>query len=115
MESILSPTIKAILLGIIAIAFVLNRLSRRRPNIAWLQMFRLPVRQMSEEEKARRRRSGNRMAALEMVCAGLALPAVYFLSTLMFFSEPQPLPTIIVMACSILCIVLGIWVLVKNR
>jgi hypothetical protein len=115
MDSIFPPTLKAILLGLIAIAFVLNRLSRRLPHVAWLQVFRLPERQMSEEERARRRRAGNRMAALEMVFAGLALPAVYFLSTMMFFSEPQAIPTIIVMACSILCLALGIWVFVQNR
>jgi len=115
MESIFPHTVNAILLGLIAVAFVLNRLSRRLPHVAWLQVFRLPVIQMSAEERARRRRSGNRMAALEIVLAGLALPAVYFLSTIMFFAEPQPIPTIIVMACSILCIALGIWVFVQNR
>ena len=114
MEGIFSDTAKAILLGLIAIAFVLNRLSRRLPHVAWLQVFQLPVVQMSDEEKARRRRSGNRMAALEMVCAGLVLPFLYFLSTIMFFSEPKTIPTIIVTACSILCIALGIWTFVRN-
>jgi hypothetical protein len=114
MESFLPDTVKAILLGLIAIVFVLNRLSRRLPHVAWLQVFRLPVMQMSEEQRARRRRSGNRMAALEIVVAGLALPVVYFLSTIMFFSEPKVIPTIIVTAFSILCITLGIWLFVRN-
>lgn len=114
MESFLPDTVKAILLGLIAIVFVLNRLSRRLPHVAWLQVFRLPVIQMSEEQRERRRRSGNRMAALEIVVAGLALPFVYFLSTIMFFSEPKAIPTIIVTACAILCIALGIWVFVRN-
>ena len=55
------------------------------------------------------------MAALEIVFTGLALPAVYFLSTMMFFSEPKMVPTIIVTACSILCITLGIWIFARNR
>ena len=114
MESFLPDTVKAILLGLIAIVFVLNRLSRRLPHVAWLQVFRLPVIQMSEEQRARRQRSGNRMAALEIVVAGLALPVVYFLSTIMFFSEPKTIPTIIVTACSVLCIGLGIWLFVRN-
>jgi hypothetical protein len=114
MEAFLPDTVKAILLGLIAIAFVLNRLSRRLPHVAWLQVFRLPVMQMSEEQRARRRRSGNRMAALEIVVAGLVLPLVYFLSTIMFFSEPKTIPTIIVTACSVLCIALGIWIFVRN-
>jgi hypothetical protein len=115
METFLPDTAKAILLGLIAIAFVLNRLSRRLPHVAWLQVFRLPVIQMSAEQRARRRRSGNRMAALEMVFAGLALPAVYFFSTMMFFNEPKTIPTIIVGACSVFCIALGIWIFVRNR
>jgi sterol desaturase/sphingolipid hydroxylase (fatty acid hydroxylase superfamily) len=115
MESFLPDTVKAILLALIAIVFVLNRLSRRLPHVAWLQVFRLPVIQMSEEQRARRRRAGNQMAALEIVLAGLALPAVYFLSTIMFFSEPKTIPTMIVTACSILCIVLGIWIFAWNR
>jgi hypothetical protein len=115
METFLPDTVKAILLGLIAFAFVLNRLARRLPDVAWLQVFRLPVRQMSEEQRARRRRSSNRMAALEIVVAGLALPLVYFVSTIMLFSEPKTMPTIIVGASSVLCIALGIWIFVQNR
>lgn len=115
MQSIFPHWLNAILLGLLAVAFVMNRLSRQLPHVAWLQVFRLPVIQMSEEQRARRRRSGNRMAALEIVFTGLALPAVYFLSTMMFFSEPKMVPTIIVTACSILCITLGIWIFARNR
>jgi hypothetical protein len=115
MESIFPRWVNAILLGLIAVAFVMNRLSRQLPHVAWLQWFRIPVIQMSEEQRERRRRSGNRMAALEIVLMGLALPAVYFLSTIMFFSEPKTIPTVIVTACSLLCISLGIWIFARNR
>jgi hypothetical protein len=115
MESILPRWVNAILLGLIAVAFVMNRVSRQLPHVAWLQWFRLPVIHMSEEQRARRRRAGNRMAALEIVLAGLALPVVYFLSTIMFFSEPKTVPTVIVTACSVLCIALGIWIFARNR
>lgn len=114
MESFLPDTVKAILLGLIAIVFVLNRLSRQLPHVAWLRIFRLPVIPMSEEERARRERAGNRMAALEIAFAGLALPAVYFLSSIMFFSEPRTIPTIIVIASSISCFALGIWIFMRN-
>ena len=114
MEVFLPDTVKTILLGLIAIAFVLNRLSRRLPHVAWLQVFWLPVLQVSEEQRARRRRSGNRMAALEIVVAGLVLPLVYFVSTMTMFSEPRTVPTLIVSACSVLCIALGMWVFVRN-
>lgn len=115
METFLPDSVKAILLGAIAIAFVLSRLARALPHVAWLQVFRLPLVQMSEEERERRRRSGNRMAALEIVIAGVALPLVYFISTVMFFNEPGAIPTLIVAACSILCIGLGIWIFIRNR
>jgi small neutral amino acid transporter SnatA (MarC family) len=115
METFLPDSVKAILLGVLAIVFVLSRLAREFPNVGWLQVFRFPLVQMSKEEKERRRRSGNRRAALEIVIAGLALPLVYFISTVMFFSEPRLMPTLIVTACSILCVSLGVWIFVRNR
>lgn len=115
MEAFVPDTVKAILLGLIAIAFVLGRLGRALPHVAWLQVFRLPVIQMSEEERVRRRRSSNRMTAVEIVLAGLALPLLYFVSTIMLFSEPKTTPTIIVTVCSVLCIALGIWIFLRNR
>jgi hypothetical protein len=113
-ESIHWNTIKAVLFGLIAISFVLNRLSRRFPDIAWLQLFRLPLIQLSEERRIKRERLGNRMAAFEMILAGLAIPAAYLLSTVMFMSEPKMLPMLIVGACSIACIGAGIWIFAKN-
>ena len=114
METFIPDSVKAILLGVIAIVFVLSRLARWLPHVPWLQVFRLPVVQMSEEQRAKRRRSGNRMAGLEMVLAGIALPLIYFASTIMFWSDPQAIPTIIVTACSVLCIAIGIWIFVRN-
>ena len=114
METVLPESVKAILLGLIATAFVLSRLARWFPQIAWLQVFRLPLMQMSEEQKAKRRRSGNRMAGLEMVLAGIVLPLIYFGSTIMFFSELQAIPTIIVTVCSAMCIAIGTWLFARN-
>jgi hypothetical protein len=114
METFLPESVKAILLGLIATAFVLSRLAHWFPHVAWLQVFCLPVVQMSEEQRAKRRQFGNRMAGLEMVFAGVLLPLVYFASTIIFFSEPQTTPTIIVAACSAICIALGIWIFVRN-
>lgn len=115
METFLPDTVKAILLGLLAIAFALGWLARARPDVAWLQAFRLPAVQLSEEAKAKRRRSGNRLAALQFIAAGLALPLLYFVSKVMMFDEPKTTPTIIVFACSILCIAVGIWIFVRNR
>ena len=114
MDAFLPDAVKAILLALIAILFVLSRLARRFPHVAMLQVFRLPLIQMSEAEREKRRRSSNRMAGLEIVLTGLALPFLYFASTIMFFNEPTAIATMIVTACSLLCIVLGVWIFVRN-
>jgi hypothetical protein len=114
METFFPDSVKAILLGVIAIVFVLSRLARWFPHVAWLQVFRLPVIQMSEEQRAKRRRAGNRMAGLELILAGIGLPLLYLASTIMFWGDPQAIPIIIVGACSVLCIAVGIWIFVRN-
>ncbi len=114
METFLPDSVKAVLLGLIATVFVLSRLARWFPHVAWLQVFRLPVIQMSEKQRVKRQRSGNRLAGLELVLAGIVLPLLYFASTIMFFNEPKTIPTIIVSACSVLCIALGIWIFIRN-
>jgi len=115
MESFLPDSVKAILFGLIVIAFALSRLARAFPDVAWLQIFRLPLNQMSEDEKASRRRTANQITALELVLAGFALPLLYFVSTIMLFNEPKTIPTMIVGAASLLCIGLGIWIFFRNR
>ena len=115
MDAFIPDSVKLILLVLIATVLVLSRIARAFPDVTWLQLFRLPVIPMSEEQRARRRRAGNRMAALEMVLAGLALPPLYFLSTVMFYSDPSLIPMIIAFACSFVCISLGVWVFVRNR
>lgn len=114
MESFLPDSVKAILLGLIAAVFVLSRLAPRFPDVAWLQVFRLPVRQMSEEEKARRRRRANRMAGVEIILAGMILPLLYLAAKVMMFNEPTTLGLVIVGGCSLACIILGIWVIARN-
>jgi hypothetical protein len=115
MEKFLPDTVKAILLGLIAIVFALSRLARALPQVRWLRFFRFAGVQMSEEEMARRRRSANRLAALEIAVAGLALPLLYFVSTIMLLSDLKTIHIVIVALCSSLCMVLGIWVFVRNR
>lgn len=114
MEKLFPDSVKAILFGLIAIVFVLSRFAVAFPDVAWLQVFRLPVRQMSDEERARRRRSANRLAGLQIVLAGIILPFLYLVSTVFMFNEPKPLALTIVTACSIACIALGVWIFVKN-
>jgi hypothetical protein len=114
MAMFLSTTVKAILLGLIAAAFGLSRLARAYPDVGWLQTFRLPTRQISEEERERRRKSGNRMAAVQMVLAGLILPFLYLASTVFMFENPSALAMIVVGAFSAACVAGGIWVFVRT-
>lgn len=114
MESFLPDSIKALLLGVLAIGFTLSRLARTFPDVAWLQYFRLPIRQMSEEERERGRRSANRLAGLQIILAGIVLPFLYLVSTVFMFNEPKALALTIVTACSIACIALGVWIFVRN-
>jgi hypothetical protein len=115
MEALLPDTVKAILLGLFAIAFVLFWLGRALPQVAWLQVFRLPAIQLSEDQKRRQRQSANRQVALKIMVAGLSLPLLYLVSTVMLFNDLKTVPTIIVTACSVLCIAIGIWIFVQNR
>lgn len=111
---IFSDNAKAVLIAVMGLLFLLSRLAVRFPATGWLQIFRLPERQMSEAEKLRHKRAGNRLAGAELVLAGLVLPVLYLGLKLMFFSEPQLIPMIIVGACSLACISAGVWVLVRN-
>jgi hypothetical protein len=110
----LSTTVKAILLGLIAVVFGLSRLARAYPSVGWLQLFRLPERQMSDEEKARRKRAENRRAGLEIILAGVVLPIVYFGLGVVFFTEPSALEIVVVGLLSVLSVGGGIWILAKN-
>lgn len=114
MDSFLPDSVKAILLGFVAVVFVLSRLSYRFPDVAWLQHFRLPIPHFSEEKKRQQRRRASLMAGMEIILAGMVLPVLYIAAKVMMFNEPTTLGMVIVGACSLACIFLGIWVVVRN-
>ena len=114
MDSFLPDSVKAILLGFVAVVFVLSRLSYRFPDVDWLQHFRLPIPHFSEEQKRRQRRRASLMAGMEIILAGMVLPLVYVAAKVMMFNEPTTLGMAIVGGCSVACIILGIWVIVRN-
>jgi hypothetical protein len=115
MDALIPDAIKIVLLVLLAVAMGLGWLARRLPQVAWLQLFRLPTVQLTEEQRARRHRAANRGAALEMIFAGFVLPLLYVVSTVMMFNDFKTIPTLLVGACSLCCIGLGIWMLVRNR
>ena len=114
MELFIPDSVKAIIVVLVVVGFVLTRLAVRFPDVAWLQIFRLPIRQLSEKEKTRQRRRANLMAGIEMIFAGLVLPLLYLLAKVMMFNEPTTLGLFIVLLCSLACIGLGVWVIVRS-
>jgi hypothetical protein len=114
MEMFLPESVKTVLLGLIAGAIVLGWLAPKFPDIAWLQIFRLPQRQLSPAEQERRRRAGNRHAAIEMMLAGLIVPMLYVVSTVMMFNDFGAVGMVVTSAISLTCFGGGVWLLVRN-
>ena len=115
MDAFLPGTAKVILLGLITIVIVLGALARRFPGVRWLRVFRLPEHPMTEEQRERMRRLGNRQGGMEMLLAGTVIALVSLLSNIMFFADTPTGLTVLVGAGSLLCIGLGITTLVRNR
>ena len=114
MDSWLSAAITFLVAGIVAVAFALDQLARRRPDIQWLRALRLPTRPISEAER-RRERQGNRHAALEIIVLGLAAPVGYAVLTTLLFNHVSTLALVLVSAASLACLAVGAVVLTRNR
>lgn len=114
METLFPDSVKVVVGGVVVMLFVFNRLAVALPHVNWLQRFRLPEPRISEEERAKRRRRGNRLAAIEMVLAGVILPFGYLASTVMFFNEPGAIAMVAIGVCSLGLIAVGVCVFAKN-
>ena len=102
-----------LVLGVLAMAFLAVQFAaKRRPDIAWLQAFRLP--ELSPELKARQQRRANLYAGVEFILLGIVIPIGYGVLTIMMFNDFKPLPTALVLASSALCLGLGIAAIVRN-
>lgn len=112
-ESFLPESVKIVLMGVIALVIVLSALARKLPGVAWLQAFKLPDNR-TDEQKRRARRSADILGGLEMIAAGVAMPAVYLVTSVMFFSEPTPGVLLVLGVFSVLLIGLGVGVIVKG-
>lgn len=108
-------TIKLIAAAVLAAVFGLSALSRRFPNVAWLQLFRYEGPQLSEEHKARMRRRANVYAGVELILMSVALPMIYVALTVMMFNEITATAMALVLAGSALCIGLGITAIVRRH
>ena len=108
-------TVQMVLAGILVVTLGLAALSRRFPQVGWLQAFRYNFPRLSEERQARIRRSSNIHAGIELILLGVILPLIYFASSLMMFNEPTTKGTVLVGAGSVLLIGLGVTAIWRNR
>src|SRR5687767_4242094 len=100
-ESFLPESVKMVLMGIVSVVIVLSALARRMPHVAWLQTFKLEDKR-TEEQKRKAQRSANILGGLEMIIAGVALPAAYVIVTVMLFNEPSQVVLLLLGAFSVL-------------
>jgi hypothetical protein len=105
-----------VILGSLVIAgFGLSLLSRRFPDVAWLQAFRFRMPQPSAAQRAVLRRRANAHAGIEMILLGVCLPLGYVALTVMFFHSFTAMGVVAVLAGSALCIALGITAIRRSR
>lgn len=112
---IMYRNVQMVLVGIIAIVFVLSRLSRRFPQVAWLEVFRYDLPRLSEKQQAKNRQRANVYAGVELILLGIVLPMGYAALTVMFFNSFTPMATTLVFAGSLLCIGLGVTGIWRSR
>ena len=114
MDSWLSAAVTFFVAGILAVAFALDQLARRRPDIQWLRALRLPTRPISEAQR-RRERQSNRHAALEIIFLGLAAPVAYAALTSLLFNHVSTVAVALIGAASLACLAVGAVMLTRNR
>ena len=108
-------TLQVVLVGVLAVVFGLSALSRRFPDVGWLQAFRHAVPELGAKERERARRRANVYAGVELILMGLGLPMGYVVLTVMFFSDFTSTGIALVAACSILLIALGATAIWRSR
>ena len=90
----------------------LSAAAKRRPDIAWLQAFKLP--EVPRQQRERHRKLSNRLAGMELILLGLCLPIGYVVLTVMTFGDLDTWWMIGVGLASLGCIALGVTALVQN-
>jgi hypothetical protein len=108
-------TLKAVLGGVVVVVFGLSALSRRFPQVEWLQHFRYDPPKLSEAQRARMQRRANVHAGVELILLGLVLPMGYVVLTVMMFNDITRTGMAIALAASVLCIGLGITAIVRRN
>ena len=106
--------VQLVILAILAAVFGLSALSRRYPQVAWLQPFHFNWPRLSEQQRERMRRRANVHAGIELILLGFVVPIVYVGSSIMMFSDPTARGLTISIAFAALLIALGITGIWRN-
>jgi hypothetical protein len=102
-----------IIFGVFAmIWFALVFMAKRRPDIAWLQHFRIP--ELSPARQARQRRRAEILSGLQFILLGIVLPLGYGAITIMMFNDFDPWWTAGVLITSAVFIAIGVVAIAKN-
>jgi hypothetical protein len=108
-------TFKLVVGGMLVVVLGLSALSRRFPQVGWLQYFRHDPPQLTDEQRARMRRRANVHAGIELILIGVVLPMGYIVLTVMMFNDITRTGMATALAASALCIGLGITAIVRRN
>jgi hypothetical protein len=89
----------------------LSALSRRYPDVGWLQVFRINRPQLTAAQQAQMRRRAAVLSGFQLMLLGLAVPVVYIVSRLMMFNEPTALGLTIAGGSGLVLVVVGLVVI----
>jgi nucleoside recognition membrane protein YjiH len=110
----MSDKIKLILGSIVAVLFGLSALSRRFPQVGWLQHFYFELPELSEQQKAKMRRRAAFQVGAQLILLGIVLPLGYIALTVMMFNDLTRKAMALVLTASVVCIGLGITAIVRG-
>lgn len=113
-ESLFPDFVKIPIIVLVSALLLAPWAARRFPHIHWLKKLQLPDHR-TEAQKRKARQAGNILTGVQMIGFGLLIPPGYLVTEVMFMSSMGPMEMLIVGAASVLCIVLGIFVVVKAR
>jgi hypothetical protein len=104
---------QVLVLALFGAFWVLSHQAKRRPDVEWLQAFKLP--QLPESRRRALARRHDIIAGVELILLGLCLPIGYVILTAMTFGSFDALWIAGVALGSVLCIALGITAMIQSR
>jgi len=111
---VLPESLKIALGATVLVILGLGYAARRYPDVAWLQPFDLQ-RHVDPVRRAQLRRRANVYAGAQLILLGIVIPLGYLALKVILFSSMDRTGMTVALGASLLCIVLGITAIVRNR